>query len=103
MADTWRYRFYQMQNGQPGYTSEAHLFDLPLTGVSFSSVLQQVGQFSATVQMTSPDVQRALLGQPLHLLEEKTAVYIELNGQLIWGGILQQVDYDSLTQTASLR
>lgn len=104
MADTWRYRFYAMQNGLPGFTQETHLFDLPLNQVSFSTVLQQVGQFSGTVQLADPSVQAALLGQPpLHLLCDRTAIYVELNGELVWGGLLQQVSYDSLAQTCQLQ
>ncbi len=68
-----------MQNGLPGFTSEQHLFDLPINGPQFSTVLQQTGTISGKVQLTSPDVKRALLGQPpLHLLEDKTAIYVEL-------------------------
>ncbi len=93
-----------MQNGLPGFTSEQHLFDLPINGPQFSTVLQQTGTISGKVQLTSPDVKRALLGQPpLHLLEDKTAIYVELNGSLVWGGILQQVQYDSASQQADIR
>lgn len=96
MADTWRYRFYQMQNGLPGFTSEQFLFDLPLNNVQFSSVLQSTGQWSGTLQLTDPGVQRILKNQPpLHLLEDRTAMYVELNGDLVYGGILQQVQPDS--------
>lgn len=104
MADTWRYRFYAMQNGQPGFTSESHLFDLPLNKASFATILQQPGRWSGTVKLTDPGVKSALMGQPpLHLLEEKTAMYVELNGDLVFGGILQQVQYDALAQTAQLQ
>ena len=63
-ADTWRYRFYQMQNGLPGFTAEQHLFDVPLNRVQFTSKLNTVGTFSATVQQSDPQVQAALIGQP---------------------------------------
>ena len=103
MADSWRFKFYAMQNGQPGFTSESYLFDLPLNQVTFSSILGQVGSFSATVQMTDSAVKNVLLGQPpLHLLEDKTAIYVDLNGALVWGGILQQVGYDEDGQKAQL-
>lgn len=94
MTDTWRYRFYQMQNGLPGFTSEVHLFDLPINQVQFSTKLNQVGTFMGTVQLSDPTVQAALLGQTSWpLLAERTAIYVELNGQLVWGGVLTQVKY----------
>ncbi len=94
MADVWRYRFYQMQNGQQGFTSETHLFDLPVNTATFTSKIGAVGQIAGTVQMSDPTVQAALLGQPsFDLLCERTAVYVELNGDLVWGGILQQANY----------
>jgi hypothetical protein len=104
MADTWRYRFYQMQNGQPGFTSESHLFDLPMNQVTFTTILQNTGSWSGKLQATDPAVKGALAGlPPLHLLCDRTAVYVELNGQLVYGGILQQVSYDSLAQQITLQ
>lgn len=104
-GDVWRYRFYQMQNGQPGFTSESFLFDLPVNTANFSSILQQTGQISGSIKATDESVKSALmnLDAPLHLLEEKTAIYVELNGSLVWGGILQQVNYDSMAQTINIR
>ena len=104
MSDVWRYRFYQVQNGLAGYTSEQYLFDLPLNSATFSTVLQQSGTWSGTVQMTDSGVQRILANQPpLHTLEDRTAMYVELNGDLVFGGPLQQVSYDSITQTAKIQ
>lgn len=104
MADVWRYRFYQMANGQPGFTAESHLFDLPLNGVTFGSRLGQAGQLSGTIQMSDTTVQDALAGQPpLHLLADRTAVYVELNGDLVWGGVLQQPNYQSSTKQCQIQ
>lgn len=104
MADVWRYRFYQMQNGQPGFTSETHLFDLPLNDVQFSTRLGQVGSFSGNVQQSDPSVQAALSGQPpWALLCERTAIYVELNGELVWGGILQQARYQRSTHQVQIQ
>jgi hypothetical protein len=104
MADVWRYRFYQMANGQPGYTSEVHLFDLPINTANFSTVLQGNGTFMGTVQMADPGVRAALNGQPpLFLLCDRTALYVEYDGTLVWGGILTQAKYDSLLQTCQIQ
>lgn len=103
-GDVWRYRFYQMANGQPGFTSERHLFDLPINQVTFSSKLNDVGQFQGTVQMTDPGVQAALANQPpLDLLCERTALYVELNGNLVWGGVLQQSQYVASTKQTQIQ
>lgn len=102
-GDVWRYRFYQMQNGQPGFTSETHMFDLPLNGVTFGYKLNAVGQLTGNLQLSDVTVQDALAGQPsLDLLLDRTAVYVELNGDLVWGGVLQQANYDSMTKVAAL-
>lgn len=95
-GDQWRFRFYQMQTGLPGFTSELHLFDIPLSGVTFSTKLNNIGTMSGTIQMTDSGVQSALANQPsLDLLCDRTAVYVELNGNLVWGGIMQQAQYQS--------
>jgi hypothetical protein len=102
-ADVWTYRFYQMQNGLTGFTSETHLFDLPLTAVTFSTKLGQVGTFQATVEQTDPSIQAILDGQPpWDLLLDRTAIYVDLNGALVWGGILQQSSYQASTQQTQL-
>jgi hypothetical protein len=83
-----------MQNGRPGFASEQYLFDLPVNQATFNQKLGQVGTLTGTIQTTDPAVQRALLGQsPWPQLLERTAVYVDLNGQLVWGGILQQAQF----------
>lgn len=104
MADVWRYRFFQMANGQPGFTTEAHLFDLPLSKVTFNTKLNDVGSWSATVAQSDPAVQRILANQPpWHLLCERTAFYIELNSQIVFGGILTQSTYQRSSHTTQLQ
>src|SRR5215469_11754748 len=40
-----------------------------------------------TIQLAAPGVQAVLLGQPsLDLLCDKTLLYVERNGELVWGG-----------------
>lgn len=103
-GDQWRYRFYQMQNGLPGFTSEVHLFDIPMNGVTFSTKLNNIGGLSGVIQMTDSGVQAALDNQPsLDLLCERTAVYVELNGELVWGGIMQQVQYQSTKEQVKIQ
>ena len=103
MADVWRYHFYQMQNGLPGFLSETFLFDLPLSQVTFSTILQQPGQWTASLLMSDPGVQDALKDQPpLHLLCDRTVMYVELNGHIVYGGILQQTSFDNTTNQVQL-
>jgi hypothetical protein len=94
MADVWRLLFYQMSNGEPHFTFEVPLFQVAGNSLTFSSKLNDVGQMSATIQQSDPGIVAAMKGlSPWHLLDERTSVYIDLNGRLVWGGILQQSSY----------
>lgn len=60
--------------------------ELPLTGVSFSSQLDGVGSFSGTLPLGDPRI-TALDWQDA-LEEARTAIFVDRDGVLVWGGIL---------------
>jgi hypothetical protein len=96
---SWRYLFADLLTNQI-------LGELPLAGVSFGSTLNDIGSFAATLQLGDPRVAKALgnfggqAGGPLQ--EGRTAIYVELNGVLVWGGILWTVSYDSPSRVVTL-
>ncbi len=57
---------------------------LPLEGVSFSSILNTPGQFSAQIDLTDPRLQEmdAIIGTA----PNRTMICVDYNGALIWGG-----------------
>lgn len=102
-TDQWRYLFYAMQNGTPNFTSEVLLFALPMNSVSFTSKLNASGTFTGTCNLADPTVEKLLLGQPtFDLLCGKTAIYVELNGVLVWGGMLQTAKYQASSRQVQL-
>lgn len=59
--------------------------ELPLDSVSFSSVLNGAGDLSASVPLIGRDAARAALAATI---PERTALYVERDGVLVWGGII---------------
>lgn len=71
---------------------------LPLQGVSFSDQLSAPGEFSGTLEMYDaqlgvPSVQRATA-------PGRTALYVDLDGQLLWGGIIWRREKSSAGELA---
>lgn len=67
---------------------------MPVNTVQFSSKLGDIGQLTGTIQTSDATVQTAYaVSLPWHLLCERTAVYVDLNGELVWGGLLIQAKY----------
>lgn len=64
---------------------------IPLNGVTFSSVLNGVGQFSGTIDLSSAAVQNI---NPIALTQPgRTALFVDYDGALVWGGIIWQRNY----------
>lgn len=69
------------------------LDELPLTGVSFGRELNGSGTFRGSLPLGDPDIgvrNPRLVTQPA-----KTAIYVDRDGVLIWGGIIWTRRYDS--------
>jgi hypothetical protein len=52
--------------------------------------------------MADQRVQTALLGTPIANWPARTAIYIDLNGTLVWGGIVYTVKFDSPSATVTI-
>ena len=76
-SSPFKYVFYDFLTG-------AFLGQLPIAGASWSQTLNAAGQFSGTINMADPRVQ---LLDPQTLTEPgRTAMFIDYNGSLVWGG-----------------
>ena len=76
------------------------LAELPLTGVTFSQQLNTAGTFSAKLQLSG--INSAALNVANATIPARTAVYVDRDGTLIWGGIIWNRTYTSKDQTLAL-
>lgn len=75
---------------------------LPLCGVQFGDQLLSAGQLTGTLDIASPAVQN--LGPLSATAPARTAIMVDYNGALIWGGIIwpRNYDYDSTKRQLSI-
>ena len=76
------------------------LAELPLTGVSFGQQLNAAGTMSGHLLLSG--VNAAGLNVLNATIPGRTAIYIDRNGQLVWGGVLWQREYSSADQLVKL-
>jgi hypothetical protein len=74
--------------------------ELPLTGVTFGQNLNSAGDFSGHLIIT--DRRETAYDILTYTTPGKTALYIDRNGVLVWGGIIWSRTYNSTTQKLSL-
>jgi hypothetical protein len=87
---TYRYLFADLLTNQI-------LAELPLTGVSFTQQLNTTGTFTGHLLLSGVDA--AGLNVSAGTIPARTAVYVDRNGVLVWGGVLWGREYNSTTQT----
>lgn len=91
---TYRYLFYDLVTNAP-------LADLPLKRVSFERRLNEVGSLRGYLPIADPNVQK-LLGQTNPWAATpggRTALYVDRNGTLVWGGIVVTRKYSQGSNT----
>jgi hypothetical protein len=75
--------------------------ELPLTNVNFTQQLNASGTFTGTLLLSGVDAET--YNVDASTIPARTAVYVDRDGTLIWGGILWGRDYDSKSQTLKLQ
>lgn len=90
---TYRYLFADL------LTNEI-IGELPLTGVSFTQQLNQAGTLNGHFLLSG--VNTAEFNVANSTIPCRTALYVDRNGILIWGGIIWGRDYNSADQTLSI-
>ena len=89
MATTYRYLFADLR-------TNAILAELPLTGVSFAQVLNNAGTLNARILIS--DVRESGYDIKNVTIPARTAIYVDRDGVLIWGGIIWLRTYNSADQ-----
>ena len=76
--------------------TNAILAELPFTAVQFSQSLNAIGTLSATLEIT--DLTESSMNISAGTIPGRTAIYVDRNGVLIWGGIIWSRTYNSTSQ-----
>ncbi len=93
MAGVYTYWLYDLVSGK-----EIDAF--PLKNVTFSTRLNDVGHLTAMLPLRDPGVQE--LQPKANLQLSRTALYIDRDGTLVWGGIVWTRRYSSKDETVQI-
>ena len=93
MTTTYRYLFADL------LTNEI-IAELPLTGVSFNQQLNTAGTFQAHILLSG--INSAEYNVDNATLPARNAIYVDRNGELVWGGVIWARSYNSDSQAISI-
>ena len=94
MATTYRYLFADL-------LTNSILAELPITDVSFTQQLNTAGTFTGHLLLSG--VNAAGLNVANGTIPGRTAIYVDRNDALVWGGVLWNREYNSTTQTLTFQ
>ena len=80
--------------------SNAVIAELPLTGVNYTQALNAAGTATGRILLADLDVQT--MNPYAATLPEKTALYVDRDGTIVWGGEIWSQRYDSETGTLEI-
>lgn len=75
--------------------------ELPITGVNFTQQLNTAGTLTGHLLLSG--VNAAGLNVSAGTIPGRTAIYVDRNGTLVWGGILWHREYNSTSQTLTFQ
>jgi len=90
---TYRYLFADL-------LTNAIIGELPLTDVGLSQQLNSAGTLQGSILLT--DIASGALNIVNSTVPARTAVYVDRDGVLVWGGVLWGRSYNSVTQRITL-
>lgn len=93
MTTTYRYLFANL------LTNEI-IAELPLTGVTFTQQLNQAGTLQGHLLLSGMQTPQFNVNDST--IPAKTALYVDRNGILVWGGVIWGRTYNSQSQTLSI-
>lgn len=93
MTTTYRYLFADL-------LSNDIIGELPLTGVTFTQQLNQAGTLNAHLLLSG--VATPQFNVNASTTPGRSAIYVDRDGDLIWGGVIWNREYLSSTQTLSI-
>lgn len=91
---TYRYLFADLLTNQV-------IAELPITGVSFTQQLNSAGSFTGHLLLSG--VNAAGLNVDAGTIPGRTAIYVDRNGVLVWGGIIWGREYNSTSQALTFQ
>ena len=96
------YKFYYLQTAADYIAGipPTFLAELPLEQVGYSYVVDGPGSWQATLNVEDPNVQSA--GWLTATQVNQTALFIDIDGTLVYGGIVQSRKYKMSTQQVTL-
>jgi hypothetical protein len=75
------------------------LAEMDMTGVSFTQQINSAGSLSASLLLSgTPDPTTAITAT----IPGRNAIYVDRNGQIVWGGVIWNRTYNSNTQHLSI-
>jgi hypothetical protein len=90
MTTTYRYLFADL-------LSNVIIGELPLTSVSFNQQLNQAGTFQGHLLLSGVDTVGYNVANST--IPGKCAIYVDRDGDLVWGGVIWNRSYNSSSQT----
>lgn len=94
MTTTYRYLFADL-------LTNSILAELPITGVNFTQQLNTSGTFTGHLLLSG--VNASDLNVSAGTIPGRTAIYVDRNGVLVWGGVLWNRQYNSDSQTLTFQ
>lgn len=92
-TNAWTYKLYDL-------VTHTFLGTLPFKGVSFSKALNTQGSFSGSINVK--DSRITALDPSALTTPGKTALYVDLNGTIVWGGIIWTRQFSRSTGMLSI-
>lgn len=93
MATSYRYIFADL-------LTNTVLGELPITGVSFNQQLNQAGTLQAHILLSGIDTYK--YNVDASTIPAKTAIYVDRDGTIVWGGVIWGREYNSANQQLSI-
>ena len=93
MTTTYRYIFADL-------LTNSVLGELPITGVSFNQQLNQAGTLQARILLSGVDGYE--YNVDASTIPARTAIYVDRDGVIVWGGVIWGREYNSANQTLSI-
>ena len=90
MAD---FRYFTTALYQSGSTPNSIIAELPLTAVSFDTQLNSIGSFTGELLLSGMDAAKLNIFNGTN--PGQTCLYVDYNGQIIWGGVICCLLYTS--------
>ena len=94
------FRYYTTALYQSGSTPNSIIAELPLTNVSFDSQLNSIGSFTGEILLSGADATKLNIFNGTN--PGQTCLYVDYGGQIIWGGVIWNREYNSTTQMLTI-